>query len=759
MRYEFGDSQAELAASTLSFTKGGKWSRRTSLEKVLIVLGVLLVLGLVALAIALGYAVAYKKDSDVLEICDSKECAQAAARILSSLDMSVNPCENFYDFACGAWRRRNVIPEDRSGINVFGILRDEVEVIMKYLLEVENRASDLSVFKTVRDMYRSCVNEDLIEKRNISVAIPLLEELGGWPVLGNQSGGNWNESTFDLIQLLVGLKNYGYSPLIRMYVFSDVKESNKRIIYLDQPGYGISSRSYLVEPKYEDRRQAYKKMAVSMAVYFGANLSVAETDMQRVLEFEIAIANITMKPEDRRDNEKLYNKMSVYDLSKNITEPSTSDRIQFNWLHYIESVMNLPNVSIPINDSEPVVVRAPPYFQKMFAVFQMYDKRTIANYLVWRMMQTMNFNLPKRFKDLSIDYDEVVYGTSTPRARWRDCAGYVNGQMGMAVGRLFIEETFDEAAKSSALAMIRDIREAFDEILQELDWLDNKTRTVAEEKASAIRGWIGYPDVLTNDTILESVYESVTANRDTHFENNLNNLQRSAVGGLNNLREEFNKNVWTTPPATVNAFYHSLLNVIMFPAGILQPPFYARDQPKSMNYGGIGVVIGHEITHGFDDVGRQYDKDGDLQQWWTNDVIDRFKMKAQCIIDQYGSYLLPEANMTLNGINTQGENIADNGGLKQSFRAYRRWVEKRGKEELRLPGLNYNHNQLFFINFAQLFCENLRQQEGIDRILTDPHSLGRFRVIGTLQNSREFAETFGCKKTDYMNPNKKCNVW
>ncbi|KAL3862327.1 hypothetical protein ACJMK2_008304 [Sinanodonta woodiana] len=742
-----------------SFSKGGKWSGRTRLERVLIVLGVLLVLGLAALAIALGFVVANARDNDVVEICNSQECTQAAARILSSLDMSVNPCDNFYDFACGTWRKRNVIPEDRSSIHVFANLRDEVEVILKYLLEVENRTTDLSVIKTVRDMYGSCVNEDLIEKRNISVAIPLLEELGGWPVLGNQPGGNWKELDFDLIHLLVGLMKYGNTPLITMNVNSDAKESTRRVIYLDQPSFGISSRSYLVEPKYEDRRQAYKRLAVSMAVHFGANQSVAETDMQRVLEFAIDIANITMKPEDRRDREKLYNKMSVYELSKNITEPSINDRIQFSWLRYIESVMNLPNVSIPINDSEPVVVLALPYFQKMFAIFQMYDKRTIANYLVWTIMQSMTFNLPKRFRDLLTDYNEVVYGMSTPRARWRHCAGYVNGQMGMAVGRLFIEETFDETAKSSALAMISDIREAFDDILQELDWLDNTTRTKANEKASAIRGWIGYPDGVTNDTHLESIYENVTVDRDTHFENILNNLKRTAVAGLHNLRKEYSKNEWTTPPATVNAFYNPLLNVIMFPAGILQPPFYGRDQPKSMNYGGIGVVIGHEITHGFDDQGRQFDKDGNLQHWWTNDVIDRFKMKARCIIDQYGSYLLPEANMTLNGINTQGENIADNGGLKQSFRAYRRWVEKRGKEEQRLPGLNYNHNQIFFINFAQLWCANIRPEEGINRILNGVHSPGRFRVIGTLQNSREFAESFGCKRTDYMNPDKKCYVW
>ncbi|KAL3862332.1 hypothetical protein ACJMK2_008309 [Sinanodonta woodiana] len=758
MSSKFQESQLELAGSSISFSKGGKWLGRTILERTLLLLVVILLLGIAALAVALGLVVTTQKDTEVTEICHSEECTRAAARILNSLDMSVNPCDNFYDFACGSWRKSNVIPEDRSSIDVVVSLRDKVQIILKYLLEVENRASDLSAFKSARDLYASCVNEDLIEKRNISVAIPLLEELGGWPVLGNQLGGNWKESEFDLIKLLVGVLKYYHKPLIQMDIENDLKETTKKIIYLDQPEFGLPSRAYLVEPQYEDRRQAYKKLAVSVAVFFGADPNVAETDMQDVLKFEIDIANITMKSEDRRNAEELYNAFTINELSKNITEPK-NDTIEFTWLRYIKSVMSLPNVAISINTSEPVVVLAPSYYRKLFNVVQKYDKRTIANYLVWRVMQTMILNLPKRFKDLMTDFKEVIYGMSMSIARWKICVNYVNDVMGNAVGRLFIEKNFDESAKSSALAMGSDIRHAFSEILEELDWMDNNTRRLAEEKAMSILELIGYPNEIVNNTILEKIYENVTVDRNTYFENVLQIQKRTAIEVLRSLRKEYDRNRWFSSPAIVNAFYSSVQNAITFPAAILQPPFYATNQPKSMNYGGIGVIIGHEITHGFDDTGRQFNKDGNLQQWWSDDVIQRFKTKTKCIVDQYGSYLLPEANMTLNGINTQGENIADNGGLKQSFRAYRSWVKKRGKEEQRLPGLNFNHNQLFFISFAQLWCQNMRQQAGIDKILTDTHSPGRFRVIGPLQNSREFAESFGCKTTDYMNPEKKCNVW
>ncbi|XP_052212856.1 neprilysin-like isoform X2 [Dreissena polymorpha] len=739
-------------------TTFGSWKSRGDVKKVLIVISVVSVLAVVALVIALA-VVASRKDDPLPEVCQTADCALAAARILENVDPKINPCDNFYLFACGAWKRKNVIPEDRSSQNVFGTLRDSVQVINKYLLEDTKMYHGIDAVQKAKDLYASCVDTATIETLGESVITPLMNEFGGWPVLGTNPGGNWNEGAFSLTRLLTSLVKYSNEPLISIYVSSDVKDSENHIIYLDQPEFGLPGRLYYLDPKLTHMRDAYVKLATAVAKLLGADNATAWADMGRMLELETDIANISMAAEDRRDNEALYNKMQIGQMAANLSQPASAAKIQFDWLQYIRGVLDLDGVKVAVNESEPVVVRAVPYFQKLFAVLEKYEKREIANYVVWAIMMNRINNLPKRFTDLVQDYNEVVFGQTTSRARWRQCEDYTVGQMGMAVGHMFVRETFDESAKAIALDMIDNIRNAFNELLDELDWMDGKTKVAAREKARVMKNWIGYPDDVIAPEKINKLYENVTIVKDKYFENVLNNLKGAAVVGLRPLREKYDKNVWTTPPSTVNAFYNSILNAIMFPAGILQPPFYSKHQPKSMNFGGIGVVIGHEITHGFDDRGRQYDKDGNLAHWWDETIIGKFKAKAQCIVNQYGNFTVSEANLNVNGINTQGENIADNGGLKQSFRAYRRWVESVGKEEPLLPGLNYTHNQLFFINFAQIWCNNMRPQAAISAINTGVHSPGEFRVIGTLHNSPDFAAAFKCSNKQYMNPEKKCYVW
>ncbi|XP_053378929.1 neprilysin-like isoform X2 [Mercenaria mercenaria] len=758
---EMGTSGLDVAKDShvkLSFKKEGPCERRTKCEKGLIFLLVIFFLAVIGLIIAV--VLVRKESADTKpEICGTPDCAQATARLLENMDMTVDPCQDFYMYSCGAWKKKNVIPEYRSGYNVFGVVRDNVQVINKYLLEDTASYPDVPSIQKAKDMYASCIDLDKIENKNSTVAIPLLEELGGWPVLESSPGGSWSASNFNLSQLLILLRKYNNRPIINIYISSNVKDSEKYIIYLDQPSFGLPGRLYYLQDSLSHMREAYVTLASSIAKLFGAEEAIAEREMREILELEIDLANISMKPEDRRDNEALYNKMRISELKQNFTEPGSTDPIQFDWLEYIGGVFDLEGVKIPMNESEHVVVRAVPYFEKLFNVLQKHGKRVVANYLVWYITNNRARNLDSRFRDLRKAYNKVVYGTTSTTDRWKDCESYTTSLFGMAVGHMFLKETFDESAKKVALDMISNIRAAFNELLEELDWMDEPTKELAREKAKSMREWIGYPDDVVIVEKVNELYENATINKTEYFQNVLNNLKRTASTGLRDLRKKYDKNVWTTPPSTVNAFYSSILNNIMFPAGILQPPFYSKGQPKSMNFGGIGVVIGHEITHGFDDRGRQYDKDGNLKEWWDASIITNFKEKAQCIVDQYGQFVVPEANLSVNGINTQGENIADNGGLKQSFRAYRKWVEQRGSEEPMLPGLNFTNNQLFFINFAQIWCNNMRKEGMINSINNGVHSPGQFRVIGTLQNSGDFSAAFGCKKNSFMNPQKKCYVW
>ncbi|XP_023930213.1 neprilysin isoform X2 [Lingula anatina] len=679
------------------------------------------------------------------DVCLDPECVRTAANLLNGMDQTIDPCDDFFEYACGAWNRKNIIPEDKSSYNTFGKLRDELQVLLKALLEKPDMPNQPNSVTKTRNLYRSCMNESLIELRGAKPVFDFLETLGGWPVLTS----NWSESSFDWIELVAKLRLYNNKLLIDEWVSSDDKNSSVNIIQLDQVDLGMPSRDYFLKGR-DEKVEAYENFAVSLAILMGANETVAREEMREMVEFETKLANSTTPPEDRRDNEKLYNRFTIRELYTNITD-------KIDWLKFLNILFQ--SVNITLTEDEELVVYAPEYFGKLVDVLHETSNRTIANYLVWRIMMNRVGNLPKRFQSLNQAYSKVLYGTDTDQARWRKCVSYATDNMGMAVGRLFVEEHFNSESKESALAMIANIRDAFNELLMENDWMDTETRKVAREKAAAMEEKIGFPAYILNNTALDDEYTTIDYQADKYFENVLANIRHIAHQNFKKLREPVDKTSWSTYPPVVNAFYSATKNQIMFPAGILQPPFYSKTFPKSLNYGGIGMVIGHEITHGFDDRGRQFDKDGNLVQWWDQTVVDNFKKKTLCIIQQYGNYTVKEVNMNLNGIQTQGENIADNGGLKQAFRAYRKWVAKQGKEESKLPGISLNHNQLFFLNFAQMWCGTDRHQRLFQKVLAGAHSINRFRVIGTLSNSEDFSNAYNCKPGSKMNPVNKCAVW
>ncbi|VDI45273.1 Hypothetical predicted protein [Mytilus galloprovincialis] len=731
-------------------------SKRTALEKILIAVVLMCVVVIIVLAIVAAIR-KNDKESETIGVCTSTECTVAAARVTAALDETVDPCDNFYDFTCGTWIKKTIISEDRSSIDMFGVVRDEVEITIKYLLEEDSPDNEPEAVTKAKDLYKSCMNLELIEQHGAAVLKDLMAELGGWPMIGTFHGVKWNPDNFNLTNLLLGLLKYNNRILMDMYAYTDSKNSSTRILFIDQADFGMPGRKYYLKERNDTMIMAYETLGKSIAIQLGADPDVAANDMERVVDLEIDLAKITVPEEDRRDNEALYNKMPLHDLPKNFTTAN----LPFDWIDYVQEALGSEMVQIDIPIDEPIIVRAPLYFERLFSTLSKYDNRTIANFMIWRIMQNRANNLSQRFKDLIQNYNQILYGTSTPRARWRDCTSYVNTNFGLATGRLFVKESFHESAKNDTLQLIGNLLESFHELLEHADWMDDATRIVAREKADFIQKKIGYQDDIMDDEILNEIYQNITINADTYLANVLNVISSISADSFLFLREPVNKNVWSTAPATVNAYYNSVYNRIMFPAGILQPPFYSKDRPKSLNYGGIGVVIGHEITHGFDDRGRQYDKDGNLVQWWSDEVITRFDTQTQCLVNQYSNFTLPELvdeGLNVNGINTLGENIADNGGLKQSFRAYKRWVAENG-EEKQLPGLKYNHDQLFFIGFAQVWCGSMRRESAINRILTGVHSPGRFRVIGTLQNSKDFSEAFSCRQGSYMNPYKKCYVW
>lgn len=744
---------------------------RTTLEKILLGLLALVVLVLIIVVILLIVNSSDgTKSSDILsspsssavvtpefvtykdsEICLTKACINAASRIDSNIDYSVSPCDDLYQFACGRWVEKNAIPEELMSYSTFGILREGVEIVLRNLLQEEHKHGDLDCMKKAKDMYASCIDTDLIEERGDKMLKDMLvEKMGGWPI----THPAWDENKFDLVEALLALNEIGENPIISFYVGLDSKDTSVRVLMMDQPGFGMPGQKYYQVSRNDTMIQAYEGLIRGVSKLLGqADPDTAEKEIKEIVDFEILLANISVPDEDRRDSNVLYNPMTLEEVHNNYSQA-------FDWKRYVTKMASLPEVSLlDVTNQERIINKSPSYFQSLTGVLQNTPKRVIANYMVWRATLSLLGTQGEKYSELLRKYHKVLFGTSAEMARFRSCAGYITLNLGQCVGRMFIKDNFQVEAKTMALDMIKDLQESFNELLDDLDWMDEETKQVAKEKNDFISPKIGYPEQVMNDTYLEERYVNLTYYRDKYFENMLEDRLQRFHKSFRDLRKPYDKKKWEGTPSTVNAFYSPVKNQIMFPAGILQPPFFSMTYPKSINYGGIGVVIGHEITHGFDDRGRQYDKHGNLAQWWNDQAINNFKEKAQCVIDQYGNFTVEDINMNLNGVNTQGENIADNGGLKQAFKAYRNWVARQGKEEPLLPGLGFTHNQLFFINFAQLWCVLTRDAALINRIRTGMHSPGRFRVIGSAQNSPEFAKAFNCPVGSYMNPKKKCTVW
>ncbi|KAH9413417.1 Membrane metallo-endopeptidase-like 1 [Dermatophagoides pteronyssinus] len=778
------------------------WHYRTSLEKFLLLSLLLLLLFILLAYIYIPYLYG---NSNEIQVCTSMECVKTSASLLSAMDLNADPCEDFFQFACGNWVKKHIIPEDRSSLSTFEVMADDLQIILKDLLEQVPNSADNSATLKAKRFYQSCMNIQKINKIAVQPILDTLQDVGGWPVLDR----NWNEkrlkkttismmtvqtksvllassssssssaassspasllsksssssssstktmTTNDqymeltLENLLGKLRgDYNQPIIVEQYIGPDDRNSSLNIIQFDQTSLGLPSREYFLKENPNKEKDAYLELMIDIAELLGADRDYATVEMSKVLEFETQLANASMPEADRHDTSAIYNKKTIKQLKQLVPE--------FDWIGYLKNFMP---ISIDENNEE-IVIYSLDYYQQMGKLIKQImndDRRIIYNYAIWRLMKSILPFLDNEFGLKRAKFRKILFGISADRTRWSQCVELVNKKMGMAVGALFIRDNFDPKSKEIAIEMIHNIRVAFNELLNFNDWMDNETRQVAKEKADAINERIGYPELLTNPIELSKEYNFLEIHEDKFLQNILNVFRFEAYKNLIKLGTAVDKDSWTTDPAVVNAFYSPNKNDIVFPAGILQPLFYSHYFPKSLNYGGIGVVIGHEITHGFDDRGRQFDKNGNMKQWWNNQTIKRFRERAQCIIDQYSSYVLEDINANVNGRMTQGENIADNGGLKQAYRAFKKW-EKQNNVEPLLPGLNLTHDQLFFLNYAQIWCGSMRPEDALNKIRSSVHSPGPIRVLGPLSNSYDFSNAYNCEIGSRMNPVKKCTVW
>ncbi|XP_033642178.1 neprilysin-4-like [Asterias rubens] len=735
---------------------GGRrsWFRqRSSLEKFLLFFLLVLLIICVVLLICLIVTVASSSmagggTSSRLStegICTTPECVISAGGILRNMDMEADPCEDFYQYACGGWTQANFIPDEDAKYTVFEELFNQLMDMSRGLLK-EKTTNDSEAVSKAKDFYASCINEVLLDEFGAQPLLDLLDVLGGWPVIAGES---WDEDSWDLVEVLSKNRlELDYNFLFAHKIIQDITNSDMNIMMIDQPMLGLEERTFYLDETDKTHFNAYQTYMVDMATALRPDhdREEAKRQMNDALEFERVLANFTASIEMRRDVTKFNNRYTVKKLKDEMP--------QIDWLRYFQLVHKegfLPE--------EELLNFSPHYFGRMASFIHETPKRTVANYLMWRVVDYMNEYLGSELREIRQQFLWITKGNKRERTRWKVCFENTNSLFGMAVGALFVRKHFDERSRSTAQEMVADIRATLIETIKDVSWMDEQTKELALRKASKIKERIGYGDILKDEEAVNDAYKSIAISPTEYFVNVREMWRSDAIEDLAKYGKPVHRGAWKKSPIVVNAYYTPQDNEISFPAGIFQPPFYSNAFPMAMNYGGIGMVIGHELMHGFDDKGRHFDDEGNVNQWFSNSSLQAYNERKECFIDQYSNYYVPEVDKYINGKKTQGEVLADNGGIKEAFLAYKKWEMRHGGPGATLPGLDLTHDQLFYLNFAQIWCSLHRKEELLNIITTDSHPPEQSRVVGTLSNSEYFAEAYQCKKGSAMVRDKPCKLW
>jgi putative endopeptidase len=645
----------------------------------------------------------------------------------SSIDTSIDPCTDFYKFACGKFAGNHPIPADQPEVDEFYALYN---VNTQSLNGILTKAAAGGANRTpneqkIGDYYKSCMDEATIESKGLAPVQPYLDEINAVRELN------------DLAPVVGKLQRVGVDIFFGYGEQQDFKDASKQIASVDQGGLGLPERDYYLRAgeKDETLRKQYVEHIAKMLTLAGSTPEQAKKDADAIMAFETQLAKASMPVTDRRDPEKVYHLQTIAEFETTFPADAFGE---------YQDAMHSPRVT-ELNNANPDFMKA------MMEAVQATDLNTLKAYMRFHTLSEAASRLPKRFDDENFDfYGRKLYGQPEQSPRWKRCSNAVNGGLGEALGQVYVEQYFAGDSKAKMLQMVHDIESAMDRDLDQLDWMSPETKVRAKQKLHLIANKIGYPDKWRDYTKLEVKPEDALGNkfRAAAFEND---RQLAKIG------QPVDHNEWGMTPPTVNAYYDPSMNDINFPAGILQPAFYDPKQDDAVNYGHIGAVIGHELTHGFDDEGRKFDGKGNLSDWWTPEDAKKFDTRTDCLVNEYGSFTAVD-DVKVNGKLTLGENTADNGGLLLAYMAYLERA-KINKVDLNAKIHGFTASQRFFIGYAQNYCENSRPELVRQQVLTDPHSPDHFRVTGAIVNQPGFAEAFSCKKGTPMVPANSCRVW
>ncbi len=651
---------------------------------------------------------------------DPAEVDPAAADVLAALDPSADPCDDFYRFACGGWLDATELPADESRyVRSFSTIRDLNEVRLRELVDAPGSAPEHQLVATY---FASCVDEEAIEARGLEPLAPWLAEVDAVRDLGD---------TFRVAGRMQWLP--GASPLLAFGVGRDFGDPTTNIFQIYQGGLGLPDRSYYLDPQRAAILAAYREHVAAMLTLAGLEPARAAADADRIVAFETELARVSKPREALRDIQSRYHKIDRPGLEA--LDPQLPWGAWFAALD-AESVFD-------INVADPEFVRA------SGAILRATEVETLRAYLRWQLVEAMAGKLPRAFVDEAFAFRQKLTGQAELPERWKRCLHATTSSFPDIVGRLYVERHFPGASRDVAREMVHAVEGAFDARLDELAWMDAETRAAARAKAEALRNKIGYPDRWREK-------REVAVEPDRYFENAVASTAVDLRRDLAKVSQPVDPDEWRMPASTVNAYYSPTGNEIVFPAGILQPPFFDQGFPSAMNYGAMGAVVGHELTHGFDDQGRKFDGEGRLRDWWDAGTAERFEGRAQCLVDLYDGFAVdPETHV--NGRLTLGENIADLGGLSLGHRAWRGAAGEAATAASPVPGLS--QEQLLFVAYAQAWCTVATPE--VERLLAtiDSHSPPRFRVNGVVRNLPAFAEAFSCESGAPLRAEPVCEVW
>ncbi|KAB0797758.1 hypothetical protein PPYR_08751 [Photinus pyralis] len=667
-------------------------------------------------------------------LCLTPSCIDAASSVLNNMDESVEPCDDFYQFACGNFLQHAKIPNDKYSVSYFKITEDLVKHQLRVVLEENVTVQEPRPFKLVKRTYQTCMNTTAIELDGLTTIKSILEKLGGWPVV---QGCKWNQEKFDWKRSVYKFRNFGYdfNYFIAVDTAADIKNSSVDTLYIGPAKVSRSNASGL---------KWYLNKMVNVATSFGAKKGVAIRELNESVHFELNLSMMARPFQKEKNLSFLYHRISVSELQQKAPN--------IPWLEYLNSVLNVTNVTIEASDLIILQV-APSYFSELEKLLNNTPKRVLANYLMWKVVESSIPYLAEKLLNNSTQYKNSTF-------RWKKCVSFTLESMPTATSALYVRKHFNENVKQHVMEMVSDIRKEFVNMVKRTDWMDGDTKQHALEKAAAMSSYIAYPDEFLLDEKLEDYYKEFHVESDNFLQVRLSTKLFNYENVIKRLVLPVNQTSWIKygKSVDVNAYYSMRSNRIILPAAILQGAFFSDDRPWYMNYGGIGFIIAHEIIHGFDNDGRQHDKFGNLEDWWAPSTKAKFLTKSQCIIDQYGNHSVPELGLNLDGFMTQGENIADNGGIKIAYLAYNEWIRRNGRERL-LPGLNYTDRQLFWISAANVWCTKTEPVIEMMLMYASVHPPAKFRINVALSNAHYFARDFNCRIGSKMNPFKKCVVW